>query len=204
MGKGEVISRWGSRVDGEWSNHGKRRTLHTTDDSPPPTNHTPTDNTFDHHPHPLTCCRVSASSNPRPKRTPGRSRRTKTRWLPEWRTITTRSVKKVTMSTRRRTPEGINRTTGRSCWPLPLTWGGSPGTPFSSSIVLRLKRSFMAFFLLRIDSIVLFGYDTGLGGGVIAQPAFIRDMGITETGKALADIKGNIVSILQGGVSRGL
>lgn len=62
----------------------------------------------------------------------------------------------------------------------------------------------MAFFLLRIDSIVLFGYDTGLGGGVIAQPAFIRDMGITETGKALADIKGNIVSILQGGVSRGL
>ena len=26
-------------------------------------------------------------------------------------------------------------------------------------------------------------------------------MGITETGKALADIKGNIVSILQGGVS---
>jgi hypothetical protein len=47
----------------------------------------------------------------------------------------------------------------------------------------------------------LFGYDTGLGGGVIAQPAFIKDMGITETGKPLANIKANIVSILQGGVS---
>lgn len=56
-------------------------------------------------------------------------------------------------------------------------------------------------FLRNIRSIVLFGYDTGLGGGVIAQPAFIRDMGITATGKPLADIKGNIVSILQGGVS---
>lgn len=49
-------------------------------------------------------------------------------------------------------------------------------------------------------SIVLFGYDTGLGGGVVAQPAFLHDMGIAHLGKTeLADLKANIVSILQGG-----
>ncbi|KAG7558181.1 hypothetical protein FFLO_02908 [Filobasidium floriforme] len=63
------------------------------------------------------------------------------------------------------------------------------------------KQNYRAFVLAfaAYMGIILFGYDTGLGGGVIAQPAFIRDMGITATGKPLADIKGNIVSILQGG-----
>jgi len=63
------------------------------------------------------------------------------------------------------------------------------------------KQNYRAFILAfaAYMGIILFGYDTGLGGGVIAQPAFIKDMGITETGKPLANIKANIVSILQGG-----
>jgi hypothetical protein len=48
--------------------------------------------------------------------------------------------------------------------------------------------------------IFMFGYDTGLGGGLIALPSFSKRFGLSVlTGKELADAKGNIVSILQGG-----
>ena len=47
--------------------------------------------------------------------------------------------------------------------------------------------------------IVLFGYDTGLGGGVVSQQPFLDDMKIHGSAKHIADIKANIVSILQGG-----
>jgi hypothetical protein len=43
-----------------------------------------------------------------------------------------------------------------------------------------------------IDSIVLFGYDTGLGGGVVSQPSFLRDMKISGSETHIADIKANI------------
>lgn len=47
--------------------------------------------------------------------------------------------------------------------------------------------------------IFLFGYDTGLGGGVIAIPAFSKSFNITGTPQEIADLQGNIVAILQGG-----
>jgi hypothetical protein len=46
----------------------------------------------------------------------------------------------------------------------------------------------------------MFGYDTGLGGGLIALPAFKNDFGFNNLDpQTLADTKGNVVSILQGG-----
>jgi len=48
--------------------------------------------------------------------------------------------------------------------------------------------------------IFMFGYDTGLGGGLIALPSFSKRFGLNLLkDKPLADAKGNIVSILQGG-----
>lgn len=48
---------------------------------------------------------------------------------------------------------------------------------------------------------LLFGYDTGVIGGVLTTKAFQNDFGFTtkEDAKALADLKGNIVSSLQAG-----
>ncbi|WVQ94086.1 hypothetical protein IAU59_001164 [Kwoniella sp. CBS 9459] len=47
--------------------------------------------------------------------------------------------------------------------------------------------------------IFLFGYDTGLGGGVIAIPSFAKDFNITGSKSHIASLQGNIVAILQGG-----
>jgi len=50
--------------------------------------------------------------------------------------------------------------------------------------------------------IFMFGYDTGLGGGLIALPSFAQRFGLAALdpkSQELADKKGNIVSILQGG-----
>ncbi|OCF70909.1 sugar transporter [Kwoniella mangroviensis CBS 8886] len=47
--------------------------------------------------------------------------------------------------------------------------------------------------------IFLFGYDTGLGGGVIALPSFAKDFHISGTKTYVASLQGNIVAILQGG-----
>ncbi|AFR98131.2 sugar transporter [Cryptococcus neoformans] len=47
--------------------------------------------------------------------------------------------------------------------------------------------------------IFLFGYDTGLGGGVIALSSFSKSFNITGTKDQIADLQGNIVAILQGG-----
>ncbi|KAJ9121401.1 hypothetical protein QFC24_004739 [Naganishia onofrii] len=47
--------------------------------------------------------------------------------------------------------------------------------------------------------IILFGYDTGLGGGVVSQQPFLDDMKIHGDAHHIADVKANIVSILQGG-----
>ncbi|WRT66794.1 uncharacterized protein IL334_003757 [Kwoniella shivajii] len=52
--------------------------------------------------------------------------------------------------------------------------------------------------------IFMFGYDTGLGGGLIVLPSFLRDFDMLDLDKkALADRKGNVVSILQGGCLAG-
>ena len=47
--------------------------------------------------------------------------------------------------------------------------------------------------------IFLFGYDTGLGGGVIALKTFSNSFGITGSRTHIAKLQGNVVSILQGG-----
>jgi hypothetical protein len=50
------------------------------------------------------------------------------------------------------------------------------------------------------NSIFIFGYDTGVGGGVIALPSFSRDFGLLSDDKTyVANTQGNVVSILQGG-----
>ena len=53
--------------------------------------------------------------------------------------------------------------------------------------------------LVGFMGIFLFGYDTGLGGGVIALKTFSHDFGITGTPTQVANLQGNVVSILQGG-----
>lgn len=47
--------------------------------------------------------------------------------------------------------------------------------------------------------IFLFGYDTGIGGGVLVLPTFAADFGITGSKQHVADLQGNVVAILQGG-----
>ncbi|WVQ63433.1 uncharacterized protein L199_001586 [Kwoniella botswanensis] len=52
--------------------------------------------------------------------------------------------------------------------------------------------------------IFMFGYDTGLGGGLIVLPSFLRDFDMLDLdAEALANRKGNVVSILQGGCLAG-
>ena len=47
--------------------------------------------------------------------------------------------------------------------------------------------------------IFLFGYDTGIGGGVLVLPTFAADFGIVGSKQHVADLQGNVVAILQGG-----
>lgn len=47
--------------------------------------------------------------------------------------------------------------------------------------------------------IVLFGYDTGVGGGVVTQPYFEEHFGYAGNTKKANDISSNIVSVLQAG-----
>lgn len=48
---------------------------------------------------------------------------------------------------------------------------------------------------------MFFGWDSGLIGGVLSEPAFQKSFGLSGTtnAKALANLKGNIVSMLQAG-----
>ncbi|EPQ32316.1 uncharacterized protein PFL1_00512 [Pseudozyma flocculosa PF-1] len=46
---------------------------------------------------------------------------------------------------------------------------------------------------------MLFGWDTGLIGGILDFPAFQSDFGLRGKDKELANLKGNIVSVLQAG-----
>ncbi|GAK62621.1 MFS quinate transporter QutD [Moesziomyces antarcticus] len=46
---------------------------------------------------------------------------------------------------------------------------------------------------------LLFGWDTGLIGGVLNMPAFKKDFGLENNDAKLAALKGNIVSVLQAG-----
>jgi MFS family permease len=52
--------------------------------------------------------------------------------------------------------------------------------------------------------IVLFGYDTGIAGGVVSQPAFRREFGLynadnTPNTKLITKVSSNVVSVLQAG-----
>ncbi|WOO76572.1 Quinate permease [Vanrija pseudolonga] len=54
--------------------------------------------------------------------------------------------------------------------------------------------------IISFAGIFLFGYDTGLGGGVIALTTFSHEFGLATASKThLATLQGNIVSILLGG-----
>lgn len=53
--------------------------------------------------------------------------------------------------------------------------------------------------LIFLPGIFLFGYDTGIGGGVLVLPTFAADFGITGSKEHVADLQGNVVAILQGG-----
>lgn len=60
-----------------------------------------------------------------------------------------------------------------------------------------------AYVLTAIASFggMLFGWDTGLIGGVLTMPAFKKSFALdgVEDKQRLADLSGNIVSVLQGG-----
>lgn len=47
--------------------------------------------------------------------------------------------------------------------------------------------------------IVLFGYDTGIGGGVVAQPYFQEHFGFSKDTAKANEISSNVVSVLQAG-----
>ena len=47
--------------------------------------------------------------------------------------------------------------------------------------------------------IVLFGYDTGIGGGVVSQPYFMEHFGFADNKKKGDEISSNVVSVLQAG-----
>lgn len=66
---------------------------------------------------------ASVSNNPRLKRTPGRSRRTKTPSPAGSPTTTMPWATRTLKCPRRRTLGVSSKTTGRSSSPLPLTWG---------------------------------------------------------------------------------
>lgn len=56
-----------------------------------------------------------------------------------------------------------------------------------------------ALALVGFLGIFLFGYDAGLGGGVIALKTFSTTFGIVGGPEEVARLQGNVVSILQGG-----
>ncbi|WVN87388.1 uncharacterized protein L203_102567 [Cryptococcus depauperatus CBS 7841] len=58
-----------------------------------------------------------------------------------------------------------------------------------------------SYFLAAVGflGIFLFGYDTGLGGGVIALSSFSNSFHITGSADKKAQLQGNVVAILQGG-----
>ena len=75
----------------------------------------------------------------------------------------------------------------------------------SRAYILALA-AFMGIFMFGYDTVsnfarsVLRADEQGLGGGLIALPSFAKDFGFNGLDpKALADRKGNIVSILQAG-----
>lgn len=62
-------------------------------------------------------------------------------------------------------------------------------------------RDFNAYWLAFIAywGILLFGYDTGVAGGVVIQPFFKENFGIADDPKKAADVSSNVVAILQAG-----
>ncbi|KAF4313321.1 Sugar/inositol transporter [Botryosphaeria dothidea] len=58
-----------------------------------------------------------------------------------------------------------------------------------------------AYFLTAIASFggMLFGWDTGLIGGVLTMDAFQHSFNLDKNSSSFADLQGNIVSVLQGG-----
>jgi sugar porter (SP) family MFS transporter len=78
-----------------------------------------------------------------------------------------------------------------------------------SSLTYPAKRGFFAhsraymMALIGFMGIFLFGYDTGLGGGVLALKTFQREFGLANPDGTpvsnLRTLQGNVVSILQGG-----
>ncbi|KAF9506548.1 hypothetical protein BS47DRAFT_396141 [Hydnum rufescens UP504] len=62
--------------------------------------------------------------------------------------------------------------------------------------------NFHVYFLASVAycGIILFGYDTGVAGGIVTQKAFADNFGLTGTPQAHKDaVSSNVVSVLQGG-----
>lgn len=71
----------------------------------------------------------------------------------------------------------------------------------SPGILADIKRYRKAYVLTVIASFggMLFGWDTGLIGGVLTMPAFHHSFNLDPKSKNFSNIQGDIVSILQGG-----
>ncbi|SNX81362.1 related to quinate transport protein [Melanopsichium pennsylvanicum] len=70
-----------------------------------------------------------------------------------------------------------------------------------SSIVEDLREHWRVYILGICASFggLLFGWDTGLIGGILNMPAFQKDFGLENDPARLSALKGNIVSVLQAG-----
>ena len=68
-------------------------------------------------------------------------------------------------------------------------------------ILANMKIYRRAYVLTLIASFggMLFGWDTGLIGGILTMPSFQRSFNLNPESKSFSDLQGNIVSILQGG-----
>ena len=69
------------------------------------------------------------------------------------------------------------------------------------SILADIKIYRRAYILTAIASFggMLFGWDTGLIGGILTMPSFQHSFNLNPKSKSFSDLQGNIVSILQGG-----
>ena len=76
----------------------------------------------------------------------------------------------------------------------------APGIDFKGMIV-DIRRYRKAYILTAVTSFggMLFGWDTGMIGGILTLPAFQKSFALDKTSKDFSNLQGNIVSVLQAG-----
>jgi MFS transporter, SP family, sugar:H+ symporter len=77
----------------------------------------------------------------------------------------------------------------------------NPRTRGFYATIADIKQYRRTYFLTAVASFggMLFGWDTGLIGGVLTMPGFQTSFRLDKTSKDFANLQGNIVSVLQGG-----